>query len=496
MAKTRMRRLLSDATFKLKGGLQLPRHKPALLQSKKIRNLPVPSRLRVPLLDYQKNTLLPQVETGQSVRLGDTLASGIIAPADGCVSEIADRSIIHPSGLTCLCIELSVTDSNYSEQAVLEPINLLNIERLKQCGVIGLGGAGFSAAEKLHQHTIHTLIINAVECEPLISCDEALMIEQADTVVEAIGSMIEMINCQRCVLAIEADKQQAIDALMLSLSKKAPADRDRIELQTLAPLYPSGAERTLVKQITGIELSHTNRPVELGIACLNVATIYAAFKAQQGHALISRIITVSGTNAINHCNVRVRFGSSVADVLKQTGNLPNERTRVRAGGPLSGFDLSSLDVPITATTNCIALEPLTDKPQAQACIRCGYCSEVCPVALLPQMIYRHAHNDQHEAALRYGLNQCIECGCCDLVCPSSIELTQTFRYAKSNVDDYNRRQEQARLARNRHEKREHRLQAIAEAKEQQLEQAKKQLDTDPDVIAAALARARRRKRKR
>lgn len=481
-------------------GLRLPRQKPGLSEKSSVIALPVPKRLRMPLVGYHKEILTPSIEIGETVRLGQSLTLSpdqpVIAPASGTVSEISEKPFIHPSGLSVACIDIMVDADadNQEAQKVYDPLTTLTGERLVQCGIVGLGGAGFSTAEKLSGFAINTLVINAVECEPLISCDETLMISDAEGVIQAVISMIEFTRCKRCVIAIENDKLKAIQALTVALDTAVQEQAKGIELLPLAPVYPSGAERPLIRLVTGVDIPYPARPIEKGIVCLNVATVHASWRALSGYPLVSRIITITGSGAVNPCNVRVRLGASVADVLQQSGNRPDDMTRVRAGGPLSGFDLHDIDVPVSATTNCIALEPTRQRSESQPCIRCGQCSEVCPAGLLPQQLYWHSHSEDTKAVLRYGLDSCIECGCCDVVCPSSIALTEMFRHAKSKQVESLRQETIAAQTRARYEKREQRLLAQKNRKAQRRQEAQQKLSDGPDAIAQALKRARNRKR--
>ena len=270
-----------------------------------------------------------------------------------------------------------------------------------------------------------------------------------------------------------------------------------IELVQLSAIYPSGAEKVLVQRLTGEHVPAGAKATDIGILCLNVATIAAAWRAQQGYPMISRIVTVTGANAAHPVNVRVRIGTSIAHVLEHTANVARPGSyRVRAGGPLSGFDLPDSGVPVTATTNCIAIEPLAALSPSEPCIRCGQCGDVCPVNLIPQQLHWHAASDDIDGALRFGLNDCIECGCCDVVCPSSIELTSTFRYARTTWREREHQRHEATQARARYEHREVRLQHRENEAQRIREQKKTQLANSDDAIAAAMARARTRKKMR
>ncbi|MFK7994886.1 MAG: electron transport complex subunit RsxC [Granulosicoccus sp.] len=489
--------------YEPEGGLALMRNKPGLAAiGVAIGELPLPAQLVYPLVNYSRQTVKPFCNIGDSVKSGDLLATGIIATANGTISAIEPKPVIHPSHQLVPSIVLDVDGLTYEHSQSLEPIDSLDLDRLKRACISGLGGAGFSTASKLkkakqHNARIHTLLVNAVECEPLISCDEALIRSDAHSVIKAIGSMIKLSDCTRCIVAIEHDKVEAIATLNDAIGASEANSDVPIEFVQLSPIYPSGAEKVLVQRITGKLLAADERASDLGVLCLNVATVVAAWRAQAGYPLISRIVTVAGNKAIKTTNVRVRIGTPVAEVLELTGNATvKNQTRIRVGGPLSGFDLQDLSVPVTATTNCIAIESAALKTEAVACIRCGQCSEVCPVNLIPQQIFWHASADDIDGAHRFGLDNCLECGCCDLVCPSSIELTSLFRYARASWREQQHHKHEAIVARERFEQREARL-ASRELESQRLREEKKlQLSADSDPIADALARARARKKKR
>lgn len=505
--------------YQPEGGLALRRHKPALENlGSAIEAVPLPGQLVLPLLDYSKQVLKPIVNVGASVNAGDLIASNVLTTASGTVSAIEYRPIVHPSHRSALCVVIDTHDKQGIEEVpVLPAIEKLTLERLERACIAGLGGAGYGTANKLDAYMsntgskpMHTLIVNAVECETLISCDEALIRSSPDSVITAVAAMAELSKCTRCIIAVEDDKKAAIAGLtdaIASHETKRHHLRDSkvrhagsavpIELVQLSAIYPSGAETVLIQRITGKSVQAGTKATDLGILCLNVATVVAAMQAQLGYPMLSRIVTVAGSSATNPVNVRVRIGTSISHVLKHTGNLrPAETVRVRAGGPLSGFDLPDADVPVTATTNCISIEPVTRRTPAQPCIRCSQCSDVCPVNLIPQQLHWHAISDDIDGALHFGLNSCIECGCCDIVCPSSIELTSSFRYARAAWREREYQKTQAISARERYEHRAVRLQRMEQQARQSRENKKAQLATTGDPIAAALERARARKKKR
>lgn len=482
----------------LNGGLALPRNKQGLPNGNRIECLEVPSTVFIPLTNYHHDALHPHVQVGDEVQCGDALAEGVIASVGGRVIDIASRPIIHPSGLSVPCVEIATDQSCEYPRPVHAPQKQLTLERLALCGIQGLGGAGFGTAGKfsaaLQTHgAITTLVINAVECEPVISCDEALMMTEAAEIVDAIQALIRMSDCKRCLLAIENDKEQALIALTTLI--QARGMEQSVQLRTLSPIYPSGAERPLIERLTGQCLPPGSPPSQIGVVCINVATALAAWRAQQGHPMVSRIVTVAGEHAAHATNVRVTFGTTVAEVLRQTGNDDMAvKSRVRAGGPLSGFDLHRLDVPVTATTNCITVEPVRQQALPLPCIRCNACSDVCPVKIMPQQLHWFAAKDDLQQSARYRLMDCIECGCCDAVCPSSIPLTQTFRYAKGLHRAEQLKQRLAAESEERFRLREQREAERTAAREQKRKAAQARLTERSDPITDALSRIRNRKK--
>ena len=488
------------------GGLTLDTNKRAL-RITAIRELGLPEQLVIPLLDYHQNALEPIVSIHQNVVRGEALASNIVAPADATVVAIEPRAVIHPGGLSANCIVLdchnqqtsSIDDADSVEPQDAIASFLTHAETvLARSAIIGLGGAAFPTAAKISSAEcgVETLIINAAECEPEIACDEALMQNESDAIVYGIDALVRLTQSQRCIIAIEDSKPLAIEKLNASLSLASFP----ITLAVLPTRYPTGAESPLIETLTGKRIQHGHAPSAQGIVCVNVGTVYALWQAIYHHqALDSRVISLGGRCMPNPCNVRVRFGTPVSHVLKATNNLLNlNDTRIRVGGPLSGFDLSSLDVPVTAKTNCILAERKHEEKPAQACIRCGQCAEVCPARLLPQQLHWYAQSDDHEKCAQLHLASCIECGCCDLVCPSSIKLTETFRYAKSQARAVSKEHERATLAELRFKEREQRLaqrelarQAAIEARKQALKNKNK---PDKDRISAALERARSKRK--
>lgn len=495
-----IRNFLRPSSIKsLRGGIALKRNKPGLPHTGDITSLKVPETVCIPLLNYQREVLQPLVSVGQCIKLSDSLAPGVIASVSGTVVDISPQPIAHPSDIHVPCVIIATDQSNaYEELKSYGELTSISLERIRECAVHGLGGAGFSAAIKLDssskkEQRIQTLIINAVECEPLISCDESLMMTESDKIVTAIKNIIEFTDCANCIVAIEDDKPQALKALKHAMTNVEGGLK--CELKLLPAIYPAGAEKPLIERLTQERIPANSYPADNGIVCINVSTALAIDHARQGYPMISRIVTIAGDLATNPVNVRVRFGTSIADVLKQTDNHQNiDKACIRIGGPLSGFIVDTLSVPVTATTNSIIIEEAKPTATQMACIRCSACSDICPVDLLPQQLFQYSVNENTKQAEKTGIHACIECGCCDLVCPSNIPLTHSFRFLKGHIKEQRRQEALAQVAESRFHLREQRQRERSEIRARKREVAKQQLTADKAPIADALERAKQRRR--
>lgn len=521
------------APYGFHGGLCLDTNKRALRNSASpsIVKLEPPTLLVVPLIDYDKQTLAPVVRVHEHVKRGQALATGVVSPVSGVVEAIEQRDLIHPGGLQTLCVVIrndgfdtpakSLPGIEYKPSVQLQPqqssstqprsnmidhtndhadvdakINLFVAQPesvLDYAALTGLGGAGFPTARKLDavNHSIHTLIINAAECEPEIACDEALMQSSAQQIAYGINALIQLTKCEECIIAIEESKEQAIESMRAAIANIDSCAR----LMIIPTRYPAGAQSPLIQNVTGRYIPHNEKPATYGVLCINVATAHALWIAINGQALDSRIVSLGGSGMPNPCNVRVRFGTPIAYVLDNTGNSQATNSmRIRAGGPLSGFDQQCTNAPITATTNCILAEPVITEMPAQACIRCGDCADVCPAYLQPQQLHWFTQAEQYHKCDELNLDACIECGCCDLVCPASIKLTETFRFAKATINVIQTQQQSAIEAEQKFEEHENRLARRAQERQRAIEERKEKLKSqqqpDNDKISAALTRAR------
>ncbi len=500
------------------GGLELPSHK-AISTRTPIATLPPPQRVVLPLRQHIGHPAEVLVEVGQQVRKGDKVAAAegyvsapLHASISGTVTAIEERDVPHPSGLQALCIEIESDGRDEWTDALPEPtpdyqqlpaVELRN--RLREAGIVGLGGAAFPTAVKLNpgdQHPIHTVIINGAECEPYISCDDMLMREQAREILSGVQIIQHILKPTRVLIGIEDNKPEAIAAMQQAL---ASLDNSGIEIIAVPSRYPTGGEKQLIKVLTGQEVPGHGLPADIGITCHNVGTVHAVHEAIiNGRPLIERVITVTGQGIEHARNLRARIGTLFSDLTDYCGGYTADASYLLMGGPMMGISLRHDQLPVIKATNCLLVASdaeIRHSGEAAPCIRCGACVDACPVNLLPQQLYWYARANDHDRIQAFDLFDCIECGCCAHVCPSHIPLVQYYRHAKTEIWQLEAQRQKADRARRRHEFRQARLEREKREKAERLARKRAALkrETRSDsskqqAIQAALERAQARKK--
>ncbi|MBU2709732.1 electron transport complex subunit RsxC [Zooshikella harenae] len=468
---------MTRKTWPLTGGIHPPENKHQSTQQP-IKIAALPDKVILPLSQHIGAPAEPIVAVGDHVLTGQCIAraNGFVsapvhASVSGTVTAIGPMPIPHASGMSEPCIEIQSdgldqwtslkTNENYPS---LSAEKLLEI--IQQAGITGLGGAGFPTAVKLAaraESAIKTLIINGTECEPYITADDMLMRERADQIISGIQILHDLVKPTECLLGVEDNKPEAIAAL-----KKA-AENTAIEIVVFPTKYPSGGEKQLIQILTGKEVPSGSLPADIGILCQNVGTAAAIHDAViLGKPLISRITTITGEALQQPGNFEVRLGTPVDFLLEQASLHSEQLARLVMGGPMMGFTLQSLTVPVIKTTNCLIAGTQTELPPvppAQSCIRCGHCAEACPVSLLPQQLFWFAQGKEYAQLQHHNLFDCIECGACAYVCPSHIPLVQYYRGAKGIIRQQELMQQKAAQSKQRFEARQERLAKEAAAKE-------------------------------
>ncbi len=497
------------------GGLKLEGHK-SLSNAHPIRRAPLSELLVIPLQQHIGEPAEPLVKVGQKVLKGEPIAKpqGYIsvpvhASSSGTVIAIDDHPVPHPSGLSAPCILIKTDgDDKWCEPPrfilddwrEMEPSALRN--RIREAGIVGLGGAGFPTFIKLNPGTapaVDWLILNGAECEPYITCDDLVMRERAEQIVGGLLVMRHALHAARCLIGIEDNKPEAIARLGEVV---AALGDDTIEVVPVPTRYPAGGEKQLIKVLTGREVPSNGLPLDVRVVCHNVATAAAVFQAvEDGRPLVSRVVTVTGHGIQDPCNLEVPIGTPVEDLLREAGHFTDSFERLIIGGPMMGFEITSLRVPVIKTTNCLLAVARDELPGAGPqlpCIRCGACAETCPARLQPQMLYWYSQARDFDRVQDFKLFDCIECGCCSYVCPSHIPLVHYYRYAKTEIWAREREREKADHARRRHEFRQERLEREKRERQERLrkKQAAAKAGSDKKAeIQAALARVKQKKAK-
>ena len=506
-----------EQALKIHGGLRLDANKAQSLRTP-LRQASIPERLFVPLSQHIGEAAEPLVEVGDSLLKGQPMARSLSyisapvhAPTSGRIIDIGVYPVPHPSGLKADCI---VIEADGEDQAAPSGLRMEDVfeadpadirQRVRDAGIVGLGGAGFPTSVKLNpgpDREVELLVINAAECEPYISCDEALMCSRTQEVIDGIRIMRHALHARQVVIGIEDNMPNAISCLQNGLDEAGDTD---IRVIAIATIYPAGGEKQLIYTLVGEEVPSQGLPIDLGIVCHNVGTAAAVGRALlQGEPLISRVVTVTGAGVRQPANLDVRIGTPIAELIEQCGGYTDKVARLLMGGPMMGVSLPSDAMPVIKTTNCILAASRQEAPQplpAHPCIRCGKCAEVCPARLLPQQLYWYAHARNFDKAQDYKLFDCIECGCCAQVCPSHIPLVQYYRFAKTEIWNQEREREKADNARQRHEFHLERLEREKKELQERRARAKKALnkpkagnaDSKKAEIAAALERVKARK---
>jgi electron transport complex protein RnfC len=510
------------------GGLHLPDCK-QLSTDLPISQMPPCKQYVIPLQQHIGAISLPLVKVGDKVLKGQMLAkpddlvsAAVHSPVSGIVTDIKMMDVPHVSGLQdqCIVIENDLTDSWIQRTPLGDEYNQNTSSSLRKiirdAGIVGLGGATFPSAVKLTEIGVKTLILNGVECEPYISCDDVLMREYAEQVLGGADIIGHILKARQCIIAIEDNKPEAIYAVKKAIEKDGTGF---FQLKVIPTFYPSGGEKQLIKIITGEEVPIGRYPAELHVLCHNVATAYAIYRAVYfAEPLISRILTVTGHGVVQPQNIEVLIGSPMSACIEHCGGYAKDHDELIMGGPMMGFSLSSDKLPVIKASNCLLVttaEDNTPQKDHMPCIRCGKCVDVCPARLLPQQLYWYASSKNTDRLAEHNLFDCIECGCCAYVCPSDIPLVQYYRSAKTTIRQQERERESSDISRQRHETHEKRLQKIKLEREEKLRKKRELLKNKTNAktkngdnsqnseqsskqaaIAAALARAQAKKAER
>ena len=418
-----------------------------LTADKPIRRLPFAPELIIPLSQHKGRPAEPIVSVGQEVVRGEPIAAaaGFVsvpmhAPATGVIRAIDLAATAEGPKTRAIFLEVYQADTQqvlYDAERDIESLTPAEIvSAVQEAGLVGLGGAAFPSHVKMKPPegaVIDTVIVNGCECEPYLTCDHRIMLEQTDALIRGVRLALKATRAERAIIGVEDNKLDAVSHIRERLARTPglPITAEAVETK-----YPQGAEKMLIKSLLGKEVPVGGLPAHVGVAVYNVGTL-----AQMGEllprsrGLIERVVTVSGPGVVNPGNFMVPIGTPVRFLLEHVG-IKESLGEVILGGPMMGMAVASLDVPVTkAVSGVVALER-TDADLAERrvypCIKCAECLKACPIHLNPSMLGQLAQAREYgRMAGEFHLDQCFECGCCAYVCPSNIPLTQYFRIAKS-----------------------------------------------------------------
>ncbi len=447
-----------------RGGVHAPDRKEAT-RDKPIEVLPIPTRVVIPLQQHTGAPCEALVKEGDTVALGQKIGdskSFVSAPVHASIAGkvTAVQPLPHPvvpKPVLSVVIEAEAEGASAGSSAggrsEAEPANAAQPaakagvgsngswqsmdgeeikRRIREAGVVGLGGAAFPTHVKLSpssEKPIDALILNGVECEPYLTNDHRLMLERGEEILEGARIVMKVLGVRRAFLGIEANKLDAIRHM-----QKLAAGAG-VEVVGLKVKYPQGAEKQLIKAVLGREVPSGGLPFDVGVVVQNVGTVLAVLEAvAKGRPLIERVLTVAGDGVAEPKNLLVRIGTSFAAVLEACGgaHLDGE-AKVLMGGPMMGIAQYSLQVPVIKGTSGILVFRRGRQEKETPCIKCGRCVEVCPMGLMPVRIADYAEKDNFAMCVEFGVKDCIECGACAFVCDTKRPIVHWVKYAKWNL---------------------------------------------------------------
>jgi len=436
------------ASGSFRHGIHPPEHK-AETNHLAIRRFPFAPVLIVPLSQHLGKPAKPIVREGQEVVRGQTIAEpdGFVsvamhAPASGVVRRITLAPGISGNMVPSVYIEpfpassQEVADGESCDVATATPDEI--VRAIQKAGVVGLGGAAFPTHVKIRApegKRLDTLIINGVECEPYLTTDHRVMLEQTADIYTGIRYLLKASGATQALIAIEANKPDAAR----KLSQECPSDLP-VSVRVCPVKYPQGAEKMVIKALLGREIPSGGLPADVQAICVNVATTAEIGRLlPHGRGIQERVVTIGGPGIVRKGNYRIPIGTTVRYALQEAGTRPN-LSRVFLGGPMMGPAVSNLDIPITKGTSGITAFTTAETGDSTGhrtvypCIHCARCVDACPLFLNPSQLGLLAGHEQYQQmADEYNLMDCFECGSCSYVCPSHIPLVQYFRLAKKMV---------------------------------------------------------------
>ncbi|MDR0972027.1 MAG: electron transport complex subunit RsxC [Bacteroidales bacterium] len=422
-----------------------------------IENFPLPNKAVVFVSQHLGSPSLPVVKKGDRVRTGQLLAKidGFIcanthSPYTGTISKIDLAEDF--TGYKKMAFYIDVEENDEWEEGIdnsedlVEQIKLSSeeiIEKIKQMGIVGLGGAAFPTHVKYmipEGKKAEYLIVNAVECEPYLTSDYRLMQEKIKECFIGIEILKKALKVDKALIGIEKNKPDAINSFTL-MAKNYKG----IEVVGLKTKYPQGAEKQLIYALTKREVPSGKLPIDVGCVVNNIGTVQAVYSAvQKNQPLISNVLTLTGKNVKQRKNLLVRVGTPINSIIEYCGGLPEDTGKIISGGPMMGKAITELSAPTVKTTSSILImsKKESSRKEETPCLRCGKCIDACPMGLEPVHIAQLAENRLWEETEKNAAMDCIECGCCLFTCPAGRPLLDLLRISKNQVATLRRQRAQ------------------------------------------------------
>ena len=406
-----------------------------------LQKFPEPKEVVIPLSMHAGAPANPVVQVGDTVKVGQKIgeaaafiSSPVHSSVSGTVTAIEERG--HATRGTCLSVVIRSDGKNTLDESVKPHKDLESltpdeiVEIVKEAGIVGMGGAGFPTAVKLKPaKPVDTILLNGCECEPLLTADHRVLLEYADDVIFGLKAILKATGAQKGVIVIEDNKPDAI-----ALMKEKTAGCQQMEVVAARTKYPQGAEKMLIKRVTGRMVPSGGLPADVGCIVSNTSTTKAISDAiQKGMPLIQRVVTVTGERLKHPGNFVVKIGTNTRDLIDYCGGITGQgEVTVKAGGPMMGFVLTDTNVPIMKGSNgIIAVD--TDHAAEQPCIKCGRCVDVCPMELSPLYFAKYADQENWQGMKDMHVMDCIECRSCEYICSSKIPLVAKIKAGKTAV---------------------------------------------------------------
>lgn len=427
-----------------------PKDSKELTAKEPIKNLMPPQKLYFPLNQHIGAPLVPVVSVGEEVLMGQKIADSdafVSAPLHSSVSgKVLDIGLYpHSSGIKVNTIVIENDGKDTKAKPLNEkPLSKLSKEEIvhlvREAGICGMGGAGFPTHVKLSppkDKKIEYIIVNGAECEPYLTSDHRVMLEEPDDVLFGLTAAMKVFSLEKAYIAVEENKADAIGVL-----KEKAKDFSGIEVLKLKKKYPQGAEKQLIYAVTRREVPSGKLPADVGCVVLNIDTITAIARViKYGTPLLRRIVTVSGGAVKNPSNFSVRIGTSFDELISAAGGFKEEPKKIIYGGPMMGIAGNSTAVPVVKGTSAILA--FTEKeayiPPESNCLRCGRCIAACPMNLMPAELATYSIHENAEMLVKYSVLDCLECGSCAYVCPSKRHLVQAIRMGKQQCRNLNKK---------------------------------------------------------